>query len=274
MKQTLFEFFEGILRNYTKRFGIEVEVEGEGLPMGFKDDSIWRPVGDGSLRDGVEYLFRAPLDFEDAILALHELKEVLSEEGRVVDFSFRTSIHVHMNCLHLNHTQISNLIYSLVLLEPVLTNLSGDSRKHNRFCLTTCDAESQVDFLSEFINGCKAGEEFPAMVTELSEDKNKYSAVNIVPLRSKGTVEVRTMRGNINLTLLTYYLTLLNKTYDWAINQKSPITIYEKASYMGAKDFLEEILSGTPVGMYTYSGIEGDFAMQLSVNIGIPFGIV
>lgn len=273
MSKTLVEFFEGRLRNFTKRFGIEVEVEGHRLPVGFGEESVWRPVGDGSLRDGIEYLFKSPLDYDDSVSALIELKDVLSEDKRVVEFSFRTSIHVHMNCLHLTHNQISNLIYSLVLLEPVLINLSGEGRSHNRFCLTTCDAESQVSFLSKFINGIKQGEEFPRMIFDLNEDMNKYSAVNIVPLRSKGTVEVRTMRGNINITLLTYYLTLLNKTYDWAVKQESPLAIYEQASALGARDFLSGILSGTPVGMYSYSGLEEDFAMQLSVNIGIPFGI-
>lgn len=275
MKQQLFTFLGNDRPKHKGRFGVEIEVEGRNLPDAMKPGTAWLITGDGSLRDGKEYLFKGPRDYKDAVSALKELRDAFLDNDADLNFSFRTSVHAHINCLERTRDEVGRLLYTLVLLEPLILNMSGEERRHNRFCLSVSDAEYLVSTYHRFLHEDDyPGQGFPPVVMELNEDQDKYSSINITPLRTKGSIEIRTMRGNMNVTLLSHYLLLLDCAYDWAIKQKDVASIYEKLQRNGIESMLLEILDGkAPAVLYKYPNMEADALMQASINISLVYGL-
>jgi len=180
-------------------FGIEVELEGQGLPE--KITKYWSTRRDGSLREGKEFVLVKPLDIEAAKTAIIFLTKALHKQKSEIAFSLRTSVHVHVNLCDFTKAQVNSFLYLSHIFEEVLVKYSGKSREGNRFCLRAKDAGEKIEHLLLFIKS----EEFRFF------DKNlcKYSAINLSSLGEFGSVEFRSMRGTLDTTVLFPWLEVL-----------------------------------------------------------------
>ena len=240
-------------------FGIEVEVEGRRLPP-FKSnkDSQWVYKKDGSLREGVEYVLVAPLPLDKAKESLSYLKERLADSE--VRFSFRTSIHVHVNVLDLSRSQLCSYLYLAHLLEDALVKYSGEHREGNRFCLRMKDAEWKIIALKEFFKnkGLK-------MFSPLDM---KYSAINLASLHMFGSIEFRSMRGTLDKGILFPWLDALYRIRDFAMHNS--VKEIDEAIRLTPSGVAKEVF-GEHFDKFNYLELEKDIKEAHCRLIELPY---
>lgn len=211
--------------------GIEIEVEGNRLPDA--GTPYWAAKPDGSLRNGMEYVINGAIMINDVPEALQELQKLFDKCKSKLDFSFRTSVHVHVNCLGLTNDQVLNFIYTGYLLESILVDYSGDARVANRFCLRLRDADGLMDVLVPLFQ--TIGKDFK-FHHRMNQNEVKYSAMNLATLRTMGTLEFRSMRGNMDQNVLTTWCNALVNMREFAKKFKNAKEIQNK--YMDKLDKL------------------------------------
>jgi hypothetical protein len=200
-------------------FGVEVEVEGAGLPRNVPGFSV---VREGSLRpvegeDGREYVFSRPVGYDQSMGNLQVLKNLL-DVSPIVQFSNRTSIHVHVNVTDLTVSEWFTFLFLWVVYEDAFINFCGNERKGNLFCLSSRDAEGLMFALEEFA--------FNGVIHNLN-DEVRYSAVNTAATNKYGSVEFRSMRGTMDLGILGAWLDALRRIRTKAQELKSPKALIE-----------------------------------------------
>lgn len=238
-------------------FGFELEVEGENLPV---EVNGFRVKQDGSLRgENQEYIFAKPASLEKAKKLLSTLEESFKKGESQLNFSFRTSAHVHLNVMHLTWPEINKILYMLFLFENALVHYCGPTRKGNRFCLRMQDAYSKVN-------------EFERLVSHYEinrQDSVKYSAINLGTIRIYGSIEIRCMRGTIDQAVLEPWFDTLKLIYDKALTYKSMQDIEEAFLKIGAKEFAKLILEEY-YDTFNYPLLEQEMHLNHSLMITIP----
>lgn len=223
--------------------GIEVEVESKNdLPRGaWVDDpdhdhppslGAWYVERDGSLRgESAEYVLKKPLSLPAAMTAISDLRKKL--ENCELIWSFRTSVHVHVNVLNMTLEQIKCLIYTYLLLEEVMVHFCGEGRVANRFCLRVTDAEAVVEALSVFFASPEFN--FPR------QDAYRYSSLNLDALRKFGSIEFRAMRGTLDKDVLDVWVNALVRLRSFSMKYKSVNEIASKFVNTPDEQFLVDV---------------------------------
>jgi hypothetical protein len=250
-------------------FGVEIEVEGEKLPMA--DDFYWSSHDDASLRGEFpsqrhEYVFRKPLPFNLVEPALDVLTERFTRNRSKLNFSFRTSVHVHYNVQQFDEVHLLNLIYLYTLLEEPLINFCGEGRKANRFCLRIADAEGIIDLYTNlFAHGV-------ALLQDFREDHVRYSSLNLACVRKYGSVEFRSMRGTADKEVLMTWISAIGRIGEFAqCKGITPFRIREMFKNSTPAVFLENILGKALAEKFKYPEMENDMNMSHSLSIDLPF---
>lgn len=243
--------------------GIEIEIEGDNFPEDV--DGRWNSIYDGSLRgENREYVFKKPLPVADCKPALKALAKNLKEAGTEMNFSFRTSVHVHINCQELTYAQYLNFLYAYFLLEEPLMTFCGKTRKGNRFCLRLQDAEGMLDtyhrMFSEWENGFDL---IPA-------DQVRYSAMNIEATKKFGSLEFRGMQGCLDVDRIDTWVHALSYLREFAKSCANPTEVYEKYSELEAQGFMEHVLKEYSPQFY-YARAVRDIQQSFSLSLDLPF---
>lgn len=244
--------------------GVEIECEGNNLnPI---DTPSWRTERDGSLRgdypyNSSEYVMRAPVTAKRFPSVLKELID--HQKNAKFNFSFRTSVHVHVNVQELTEDELLAFLYACMLLEEPLMNFCGESRKGNRFCLRMNDAEGYDKTLSSiFTHGYRA-------IARLNGDKIRYSAINVHSLVKYGSIEFRGMRGNMEEAVLLPWCSTLLSIRNVAKKLKNPINVYNMYVGMGNQEFAKKFF-GKHADLFMYEGMERDMNQSFSLTIELP----
>ena len=176
--------------------GIEVEVENVMMIGPNVTRTYWANKEDGSLRNhGVEFVTPGVIPASAAGLALNLLKAELNPD---IDFSKRTSIHVHLDVRQLTMSQLMGLLFTYVAVENLLFKFVSNNRRNNIFCVPIIETglltnlrQNQKEILSAIQNYWA-----------------KYSALNLIPIQS-GSLEFRHMPGTLNTSLLLQWIDLI-----------------------------------------------------------------
>lgn len=216
--------------------GIEIEVEGGPWP----EDPIrnWRSIEDHSLRNnGREFVIHNPVR-RDAVRAnLEVLKAALANAE--LSFSYRTSVHVHINVRDLTVREWCNFVALYTTLEELLSDEVGPSRAGNRFCLRMIDADVP---LSNICSGLQS-ENLGLYIN----DDIKYAGMNLLATCRLGTLEFRSMEGNLDVDRITAWVDTLFALKDRARALASPVAVAEGVSRMGPRAWVADILPDTPL---------------------------
>lgn len=187
--------------------GMEIELENSSGVGNFPVPSPWTTKGDGSLRNGgIELISAAhrPEEFPESLaLVLTWL-----HAGCRPDFSWRTSVHVHMDCSNMKVEDFKKLIILYFLFENSLFQFANPGRRDtNIFCAPL----TRVDFYSirSFLNA-SAGNEKDGLF-DLTRTIQKYSALNLAHMFDFGTLEFRHLRGTSNIEQLLTWVGLILK---------------------------------------------------------------
>lgn len=246
-------------------FGIEIEAEGENMRE--VRNEFWKTEADGSLRGAypescAEFVLKKPIPHDKVGDAVQSLID--SQPGATFEFSFRTSVHIHVNVQPLQYEQLLNMMYTYLLLEEPLTTYCGRERKGNRFCLRLADAEGMMDTLGQLFNG--TGKE----IGYIEGDAIRYSAMNIAALPKYGSLEFRAMRGNMDKEVITTWCKALYAIREYAKGKNNPMEIYEEFRKDPPSVFLKNVL-GDVAPAFLYPRVIRDVQRSFSLALDLPF---
>jgi hypothetical protein len=241
--------------------GVEIEVEGANLIT--STNPLWNTTVDGSLRgENKEYILAKPLEQNEAIAAIIGLKQELSDAGSLLDFSFRTSVHVHVNVTDLTYDEYLSFLYTYLLLEEPLMSFCGKERKGNRFCLRARDAEGVIN---NFYNLFRIRDGFRNIV----QDAVRYAALNIYSTCKFGSLEFRGMRGTLDTDVLSIWIKALVAIREFSRN-KSPVQVEALYEAHTHKELMTLVL-GDLAKSFFYPKMSQDIALSYSLSIDLPY---
>jgi hypothetical protein len=206
---------------YSPLIGIEVEVEN--IHNTGNINHSWRIERDGSLRNnGLEFISK-PLKPEQVETAIEHLFDALDKQAH---FSPRTSVHVHMNCRELTFMQVYNIVLLYQCFEDLLYDFAGRERKKSIFCVPI----GNTNYYNNFRRALSSGD---------LVNWNKYTGLNIAPLREYGTIEFRHLRGTSNKAIIYKWLHFLYKLYTFAVNKTTDQLEAMIIEYSNTRNFQE-----------------------------------
>ena len=216
--------------------GIEVEVEGGPWPQ--ENITNWVTHQDGSLRNnGIEYVLRNPVNVNDVRKHLTVLKSAFERAGSNLDFSQRTSIHVHVNVQHMTVAEWISFICLFTIFDEALTDVVGPTRGGNRFCLRMVDADAPLRFLRDALRDGTLG--------GLIQTEYKYGSMNVWSTARLGTLEFRAMEGNLDVERIATWCETLVTLRDRCLGNKSAADIITQMSHMSPLGFARHIMPDT-----------------------------
>jgi len=217
--------------------GIEIELEASNTFPKEKEElpAIWSYHKDGSLRgfDNAEYVLDKPIKFDEVDKAVDDLWQVLANKKVKLTPSNRTSVHVHLNVqgFYLNRlTAFAGLYFAV---EEVLTQWCGEHRVGNLFCLRAKDAPAIITQLRRFIRS--------DMQTQI-RDNYHYSGFNAHAIHKFGSIEIRTLRGAMDASVIKAWVGILRRLYELSADFPDPRTFVDMFSAIGPYEFYETIL--------------------------------
>ena len=219
-------------------FGLEVELEGKKIVTElYPVADYWKIHQDGSLRanklgsQACEYVFRHPLSLKGTEAALKALIEYLTETPGVEVFdSYRTSIHVHVNCLNESIRTIVNFITLSIIFDELFVSQNGETRIGNNFCLRSRDAEGQIADLIQSVS------KYGSLYNLAANDR--YSSVNMSGLLKFGTVEFRSLECTTDLNRIMHWVKSVQALKVSARGYENPREIIGKFSRKGPLGFM------------------------------------
>lgn len=244
--------------------GIEIEVEGEQLPT--EVSKYWSVIPDGSLRGGLEYVYKQPKNVGMVEETLIELQNTFIKNKSKPKFSFRTSVHVHVNCLPLTYQQVLNYIYTYYLLEDILVDFCGESRKGNRFCLRLQDADGSLEYIEKLFSSTGGQRVF----RRIPRDMIRYAALNIEALPKFGTLEFRSMRGTLDGNVIIPWVETLVNIREYAKGFENSRAIFDRLEEIGERQFFQEAI-GKHYPLLDNGKVERSINLGRSLSVNLPF---
>ena len=186
---------------FNAHVGIELEIE----ECSHLDIEYWDCKEDGSLRNGCEMVCAAPYAGETLYAAIEALAKGVGESD--AQGTWRCSTHVHLDVRDLNAATLQKVILAYAFYEKVLFKCSGFHRYRSNFCPAFAVVQQQIFNVSSAFNS--NGDRF---FNQLIRGWDKYTSLNLLPLRDFGSVEFRISepkwkRTNV-LNLVNRYLVL------------------------------------------------------------------
>ena len=262
------KLYELLNQNEVKgMFGVEIECEGVNLP--FPPPVRWRGENDGSLR-GVfpttkcEYVFKDPVSYALAVKNIENLNNSFERNRSVLNFSFRTSTHVHINVQDLTWDEYLAFIYTALLMENVLSRFCGEERENNRFCLRLQDAESFSNNLDRLFGG-KVGDLF-----DISNEDLRYSFINLAATPKYGSLEFRGMRGTTDVEVLKVWLKVLHNMKIFAKRIGSPCDVHDFLVEKHPSDFAKAVLRDV-FEQLDFPELSKEIQRSFSLSLSLPY---
>ncbi len=184
--------------------GIECEIENwpfdiEKQHFGFTFEA------DGSLRNNGYEAITAPTYTKHVPYILSTLfkRFNITQDN---NYSTRCSTHVHVNCQNMTTEQVKMLCLLYQVLERPIFGFIGHERQDNIFCVPWSQCNMSYDFAHKFMRD-------PSATTRYWQ---KYTALNILPLRDRGTVEFRHLEGTCDIKRIVNWLNIIGSMVKFA----------------------------------------------------------
>lgn len=183
--------------------GIELEIEQwheakRGHCLGFNYEN------DGSLRNnGIEGIsMPVPAKF-----MRNMLNGFFEMHGITEDFySDRCSTHVHMNVQECTVQEVKVICLLYQIFERLLFKYVGHERDENIFCVPWHQSGLTATFVDKLQRNFDA----------VARNWVKYSALNLLPMRDKGTIEFRHLHGTCDVNVIMQWVRYITHLYAYA----------------------------------------------------------
>jgi hypothetical protein len=223
------------------------------LPLNY-----WKPVEDGSLREGTEFIFKGALFGANITAALDDMAAFLSvfkRNGKPVKITDRCSVHVHLDVRDFDENQLNNLILVYLLVERVLFQHINPLRLKNNYCRPLSDSSFKFTLNDMLSNTGSRG--LPNLSNVVKRDCDKYSALNVLPINKYGSVEFRHHHGTDDMTAIKNWVNIILaiKKISRVLTIHNLLDIYNRE---GCNTLLSTIFKGTVLEDDLYiSNLEG-----------------
>lgn len=136
------------------------------------------------------------------------LLENFYEHFHVTDdnYSERCSTHVHVNCQDLTRQQLRNICVLYQAIERVLFAWIGEVREQNIFCIPWYQCNISSRFVHNFLSDTDG----------TVRRWQKYTALNLLPIREQGTIEFRHLEGTCDIKRITTWLNIIGSIFRFA----------------------------------------------------------
>lgn len=227
--------------------GIEIEMEGvnPNAPPEWPAIANWRYDADGSLRNGIELVSARPRPWKAVEGDVEALAEAFTKLKFTPVFSFRTSLHVHVNVQSLTHIQLLNFFALYVIFEDMLFAMGGDERRGNVHCLGVNMAKNVIAQLRE---GIKCDRNTLVHVLQrLTRNDNRYGSFNWAAMAKFGSIEFRSHRGTMDPKAIQLWVNTLMALKFAAVDSfKNPLDVVQAFSTMGIDTFTDLVFKDLP----------------------------
>jgi len=193
-------------------FGLELEIEKfdpeydrDFAGVDFTEDGSLRSDDDGI---GIEAITK-PIQAKH----IQRLLESFYQVYEITDFNYteRCSTHVHMNVLNLTYEQLAILCLVYQTVESLLFKYAEENRKNSIFCVPWNQCGLNYQIVNKLIKVPENGD-MPIRHWQ------KYSALNLLPISTQGSIEFRHLEGTCNVKKIMGWINILSKMYKYASN--------------------------------------------------------
>lgn len=229
--------------------GLELEIEGwngRGTERrGFHFTT------DGSLRNGGIEAVTHPTRTK----FVYSLLTRFFDHFEVTDenYSERCSTHVHMNVLDFTIEQVAGLALIYQVVERLLFKYVEDSRKSSIFCVPWCQADSKVNLVDVITTG----------KWRSLKQWSKYTALNLLAITERGTVEYRHLEGTCDVTRIMGWVNILGCIHN-AAKEKSLQEIKDNIMELNTSSAYEQFMRGV---FKDYTSLLIDFSTGYSIEL-------
>lgn len=231
--------------------GIECEIENWPTHLEYRHIGFHFET-DGSLRNNGMEAITMPTKSK----FVPTLLEGLYKHFNITDenYSHRCSTHVHVNCQDMTVEQVKLFALLYQVLERPLFGFIGHDRQDNIFCVPWSQCNMSVDFAHKFMYD-------PNFTIR---GWQKYTALNLLPLRDRGTVEFRHLEGTCDIARITAWLNIIGMMHKYACTHnynefKDTILNMNSISNYGA--FIEEVLGEHCVHLISQPSYQEDISL-------------
>jgi hypothetical protein len=203
--------------------GLELEIEN--FPERYNGMDGVRFVPDGSLRNNGIEVVTLPTKVQHVRWLI---KHVFDKYGITQDnYSDRCSVHVHVNVQDMTFEQLKTLCLTYQTTERLLFRFIGENRENNIFCVPWY----QAGIANHFFN------KLDARTMDSIRSWSKYTALNLIPVHTQGTVEFRHMAGTCDVERIMLWVEFLSclirysKSMDYAEAEKVITKINTVSNY-------------------------------------------
>lgn len=250
------------------KVGVEIELEGFGRHRMNEVDDRWKVVKDGSLRNnGREFVFAQPMYGVDVVECLENLPHVFAGLGIVPVVSDRCSVHVHLDVRDLEYSQLLTLIATYLLCEPYFFAVGGEDRRDNIYSMPLASSDDYLKRLGKALRG--AGEAEGQVFRRYIDENVKYSAFNVAPVYTQGSIEFRHHRGTYNVQDLIRWINMVLciKRYTVRLGDtKMTPEFIDDIVNGGYEGFIRQVFDGVDIPQY----VDGwDNAAQVAKRVSV-----
>jgi hypothetical protein len=196
--------------------GLEIETEQCPRLKEWYEESIsklWMTETDGSLRGSAFEFISKPAPIKILIPELREFYRITGFKEE--NYTDRCSVHVHTNITDMTVQQVGVLFLVYTVFEETLFKFvnfhgiadpRGKYRDTNIYCVPWNQCRYNYDVVTKMFNDAEY----------TFRNWQKYTALNILPARTLGTVEWRHMHGTADIGKLEIWLNLIGSIMKFA----------------------------------------------------------
>lgn len=183
-------------------YGVELEIEN--CPDGPDHAHVgFSAKEDGSLRNNGWEFVSHPMDFNNLAYCLTNFFQ--KNKFNAENYSDRCSVHVHANCLDLTVDQLAAVLLQYQTFEELLYKFVGQDRDKNIFCIPWSETQLTYNFVNDLEKDLQRVRRW-----------QKYTGLNILPLRQFGTIEFRQMGGEYDVVKILNWLRIIGCMFAFA----------------------------------------------------------
>lgn len=233
--------------------GIELEIES--FPRPFHEDLSFggvRFTEDGSLRNGGIEAITKPLYIKHVknLLTAFFTKFTITD----ANYSERCSTHVHFNVQSITIEQLTTICLVYQTVEKLLFEFVGHERNNNIFCVPWM--QSNINY--NIVNKMKGGSSIAFRQWQ------KYSALNLIPVTTQGTIEFRHLFGTCNTDKICNWIYILAKIFEYALKtdiEDAKTQIVNMNTVSNYRQWLVMVFGDYADKFASYPGFERDLSV-------------
>lgn len=229
-----------LLSTSNRKIGVEFELENIIYHIEAGRYPLLRFSTDNSLRNNGIEITTIPVKGTNILLALDQLQKWIKDSNNKPVCSARTGLHVHIDMRDVDIKQLINVLTTYLIVEESLFKYCGEDRKQNPYCspLSNCIGNFTEYKLADLLSTSDS------KILRALDKHIKYSALNLRPLISYGTIEFRMHKGSCDTEEILQWINILLSVVTFGIEYKSSPQDIIDSICTNTDEFIDKVFRG------------------------------